>query len=45
VVSVVTTLTALTVFGNVNGHFTGAPPWRSALQTALLAPNDSVTEL
>ena len=35
-VSVVFTLTALLVFGYSKGHFTGAPPMRSALQTALV---------
>lgn len=30
------TLMALAVFGFVKGHFTGAPPWRSALQTVLI---------
>jgi vacuolar iron transporter family protein len=34
--SVVVTLVALTVFGYVKGHFTGASPVRSALQTALI---------
>jgi VIT1/CCC1 family predicted Fe2+/Mn2+ transporter len=33
VVSVTVTLCALFVFGSVKGHFTGAPPWRSGLQT------------
>jgi VIT1/CCC1 family predicted Fe2+/Mn2+ transporter len=31
--SVVVTLVALAFFGYVKGHFTGASPWRSALQT------------
>ncbi|MCC7360896.1 MAG: VIT1/CCC1 transporter family protein [Anaerolineales bacterium] len=35
-VSVVVTLLALLVFGYVKGRFTGAPPLRSALQTALI---------
>ena len=35
-VSVIGTLIALTVFGYVKGHFTGAPPVRSALQTVLI---------
>lgn len=35
-VSVALTLLALTVFGYVKGHFTGARPIRSALQTALV---------
>ena len=35
-VSVALTLLALTVFGYVKGHFTGARPVRSALQTALV---------
>jgi vacuolar iron transporter family protein len=35
-VSVVFTLIALLVFGYFKGHFTGAPPIRSALQTALV---------
>jgi VIT1/CCC1 family predicted Fe2+/Mn2+ transporter len=30
------TLLALLVFGYIKGHFTGAPPLRSALQTALI---------
>jgi VIT1/CCC1 family predicted Fe2+/Mn2+ transporter len=30
------TLMALGVFGYVKGYFTGAPPWRSALQTVLI---------
>ena len=34
--SVVVTLIALAVFGFVKGHFTGASPWRSALQTVLI---------
>jgi VIT1/CCC1 family predicted Fe2+/Mn2+ transporter len=36
VVSVGSTLLALFVFGYVKGHFTGAGPVRSALQTALV---------
>jgi len=35
-VSVVATLVALTVFGYVKGHFTGAVPVRSAFQTVLI---------
>jgi len=35
-VSVVVTLIALTLFGYIKGHFTGAAPVRSALQTALI---------
>jgi vacuolar iron transporter family protein len=35
-VSVALTLLALTVFGYVKGHFTGAKPIQSALQTALV---------
>jgi vacuolar iron transporter family protein len=35
-VSVVATLVALTVFGYVKGHFTGAVPIRSAFQTVLI---------
>jgi len=31
--SVAVTLAALFVFGYIKGHFTGAPKWRSALQT------------
>jgi len=34
--SVLVTLVALTAFGYVKGRFTGAPPVRSALQTALI---------
>lgn len=34
--SVGVTLVALLVFGYVKGHFTGAPVWRSAVQTALI---------
>ena len=34
--SVVVTLVALTLFGYVKGHFTGAAPARSALQTAMI---------
>jgi VIT1/CCC1 family predicted Fe2+/Mn2+ transporter len=36
VLSVVVTLVALAVFGYVKGHFTGALPARSALQTAMI---------
>jgi VIT1/CCC1 family predicted Fe2+/Mn2+ transporter len=35
-VSVITTLIALAIFGYVKGHFTGAPPLRSASQTVLI---------
>ena len=35
-VSVVSTLAALLLFGYVKGHFTGARPLRSSLQTALI---------
>jgi vacuolar iron transporter family protein len=35
-VSVVLILMALGVFGYVKGHFTGTPPWRSAMQTVLI---------
>jgi vacuolar iron transporter family protein len=35
-ISVVTTLTTLAIFGYVKGHFTGAPPLRSAIQTVLI---------
>jgi predicted membrane protein (TIGR00267 family) len=34
--SVVFTLVALFIFGYVKGRFTGAPPLRSGLQTALI---------
>lgn len=34
--SVIFTLTALLIFGYVKGRFTGAPPLRSGLQTALI---------
>ncbi len=34
--SVGVTLVALAVFGFVKGRFTGAPPWKSALQTTLI---------
>ena len=34
--SVALTLMALGVFGYVKGYFTGAPPWRSAMQTVLI---------
>jgi len=35
-VSVVITLLALIIFGYVKGKFTGANPFKSALQTALI---------
>lgn len=35
-ISVITTLTALAIFGYVKGRFTGAPPLRSAIQTVLI---------
>jgi VIT1/CCC1 family predicted Fe2+/Mn2+ transporter len=35
-VSVITTLITLAIFGYVKGHFTGAPPLRSAIQTVLI---------
>jgi VIT1/CCC1 family predicted Fe2+/Mn2+ transporter len=35
-ISVCVTLAALAVFGFVKGRFTGARPWKSALQTALI---------
>lgn len=35
-ISVAVTLAALAAFGFVKGRFTGARPWRSALQTALI---------
>ena len=35
-ISVITTLTALAIFGYVKGRFTGAPPVRSAIQTVLI---------
>jgi vacuolar iron transporter family protein len=35
-VSVITTLTTLAVFGYIKGHFTGALPLRSAIQTVLI---------
>lgn len=34
--SVVVTLVALLVFGYVKGRFTGAPAWRSSIQTAVI---------
>ena len=34
--SVVSTLLALLIFGYIKGRFTGAPPLRSAIQTALI---------
>jgi VIT1/CCC1 family predicted Fe2+/Mn2+ transporter len=36
VASVAITLMALAIFGYVKGHFTGAPPWRSSMQTVLI---------
>jgi VIT1/CCC1 family predicted Fe2+/Mn2+ transporter len=36
IVSVAVTLIALFIFGYIKGRFTGAPPMRSALQTALI---------
>lgn len=36
IVSVVVTMAALAAFGSVKGHFTGAGPLRSALQTLLI---------
>ena len=36
-ISVITTLIALAIFGYIKGHFTGAPPLRSANQTVLIA--------
>lgn len=36
IVSIVVTLFALTIFGYVKGHFTGASPAQSALQTVLI---------
>lgn len=36
VISIVITLFALAIFGYVKGRFTGAPPWRSSLQTSLI---------
>ena len=35
-VSAITTLAALGGFGYIKGHFTGAPPVRSAIQTVLI---------
>jgi VIT1/CCC1 family predicted Fe2+/Mn2+ transporter len=35
-VSVITTLSTLAIFGYIKGHFTGAPPLRSAIQTVLI---------
>ena len=35
-VSMITTLIALAIFGYIKGHFTGAPPFRSASQTVLV---------
>ena len=34
-VSSITTLIALAGFGYIKGHFTGAPPLRSAIQTVV----------
>ena len=34
--SVTITLLALAMFGYVKGHFTGAPPWRTAMQSVLI---------
>lgn len=34
--SVTITLLALAMFGYVKGHFTGAPPWWSAMQTVFI---------
>ena len=36
VASVAITLMALATFGYVKGHFTGAPPWRTAMQSVLI---------
>ena len=36
VLSVGITLLALAIFGYVKGRFTGAPPWRSSIQTVLI---------
>ncbi len=36
VASVAITLLALAIFGYVKGHFTGAPPVRSSIQTVLI---------
>jgi len=36
IISVVATLSALGIFGYIKGHFTGAPPLRSAIQTVLI---------
>jgi vacuolar iron transporter family protein len=35
-ISVITTLIALAIFGYIKGHFTGAPPLRSAIQTVFI---------
>ncbi len=35
-ISIIVTLIALIVFGYVKGHFTGACPLRSALQTTMI---------
>src|SRR4029077_14562986 len=37
VLSVAITLFALAIFGYVKGRFTGARPWRSSIQTVLIA--------
>jgi len=36
IVSVIATLITLGIFGYIKGHFTGAPPLRSAFQTVLI---------
>ena len=36
ILSVVITLITLAIFGYIKGHFTGAPPLRSASQTVLI---------
>ena len=36
IVSIVVTLIALTIFGYIKGHFSGAPPVRSSIQTVLI---------
>ena len=35
-VSIIVTLIALIIFGYIKGHFTGARPFRSALQTTVI---------
>ena len=35
-ISVITTLIALAIFGYLQGHLTGAPPLRNAIQTVLI---------